>query len=211
MPTVPRCRTTWRGRSPPGCPSRPHRNRWPRRQRPGSSDESASRRRCPGVSRGNRANAKGGSACRRARRVRESRGDAARARHAVPPACDGQVEIDGASDRLSLRVARRTLWLHVRDGDFAFHCQRRRPRRSATDRGCRARAGGRCHQRARARRCCVATGAEVTEGQRVMVLEAIEDGARAAGAARRPGREGRGRARPAGLARPVAAQFQRGA
>ena len=57
----------------------------------------------------------------------------------VPPACDGQVEIDGASVAYRYAWHGSTLWLHVRDGDFAFDCQRRRPRRSAADRTAPAR------------------------------------------------------------------------
>ncbi len=91
----------------------------------------------------------------------------------VPPARDGQVEVDGASVAYRYAWHGSTLWLHLRDGDFAFDCQRRQPRRSATDRGAgthevRAAINGRVLE------VCVAAGADVTEGQRVLVLEAMK-------------------------------------
>jgi len=91
----------------------------------------------------------------------------------VQPAFDGQAEIDGTAVAYRYVWSGSTLWLHTRDGDFAFDCQRRQPRRSAADRAAatnevRAAINGRVLE------VCVAAGTEVTAGQRMLVLEAMK-------------------------------------
>ena len=89
------------------------------------------------------------------------------------PACDGQVEIDGVSVAYRFAWSGSTLWLHTRDGDFAFDCRRRMPRGSAADRAAatnevRAAINGRVLE------VCVAAGSDVSTGQRMLVLESMK-------------------------------------
>jgi acetyl/propionyl-CoA carboxylase alpha subunit len=91
----------------------------------------------------------------------------------VRPASDGQVEIDGASITYRYAWSGSTLWLHLRDGDYAFECQRRQPRRSAAERTARTHEV-RAAINGRVLEVCVAAGTDVTEGQRVLVLEAMK-------------------------------------
>jgi geranyl-CoA carboxylase alpha subunit len=89
------------------------------------------------------------------------------------PTRDGQVGIDGASIAYRYVWQGSTLWLHLRDGDFAFDCQRRQPRRSAADRTARTHEV-RAAINGRVLEICVAAGTDVTEGQRVLVIEAMK-------------------------------------
>ena len=91
----------------------------------------------------------------------------------VPPACDGQAQVDGTSVAYRYAWFGRTLWLHLRDGDFAFDCQRRQPRRPAADRGARM-DEVRAAINGRVLEVCIAAGTDVAEGQRVLVLEAMK-------------------------------------
>jgi geranyl-CoA carboxylase alpha subunit len=91
----------------------------------------------------------------------------------VRPASDGQVEIDGASIAYRYAWSGSTLWLHLRNGDYAFDCQRRQPRRSAAERTARTHEV-RAAINGRVLEVCVAAGTDVTEGQRVLVLEAMK-------------------------------------
>ena len=89
------------------------------------------------------------------------------------PACDGQVEIDGVSVAYRFAWSGSTLWLHTRDGDFAFDCRRRMPRGSAADHAAatnevRAAINGRVLE------VCVAAGSDVSTGQRMLVLESMK-------------------------------------
>ena len=83
------------------------------------------------------------------------------------------MEIDGASVAYRYAWHGSTLWLHLRDGDFAFECQRRLPRRAATD------LAAQTHEvrsaiNGRVLEVCVATGSDVIPGQRLLVLEAMK-------------------------------------
>jgi geranyl-CoA carboxylase alpha subunit len=89
------------------------------------------------------------------------------------PASDGQVEIDGAAVAYRYAWHGSTLWLHLRDGDFAFECQRRLPRRATTDRAAQTHEV-RSAINGRVLEVCVATGSDVIAGQRLLVLEAMK-------------------------------------
>jgi len=91
----------------------------------------------------------------------------------VPPACDGQAEVDG--NALAYRYAwdGATLWLHTRRGDYAFECLRRAPRRTAADLAAQA-DEVRAAINGRVLEVAVAAGAEVAAGQRLCTLEAMK-------------------------------------
>jgi geranyl-CoA carboxylase alpha subunit len=91
----------------------------------------------------------------------------------VAPCRDGEAEIDGVA--LAYRYAwdGTTLWLHTRQGDFAFDCLRRAPRRSAADLAAQA-DEVRAAINGRVLEVAVAAGAEVVAGQRLCTLEAMK-------------------------------------
>jgi biotin carboxyl carrier protein len=91
----------------------------------------------------------------------------------VEPCRDGQVEIDGRV--LAYRYAwdGACLWLHTRQGDFAFDCLRRAPRRSAAERAAQA-DDVRSAINGRVLDVAVAAGSDVVAGQRLCTLEAMK-------------------------------------
>jgi biotin carboxyl carrier protein len=91
----------------------------------------------------------------------------------VAPGVDGEAEIDGRA--LPYRYARdgATLWLHTREGDFAFDCLRRTSRRAAADLAAQA-DEVRAAINGRVLEVVVAAGAEVVAGQRLCTLEAMK-------------------------------------
>jgi geranyl-CoA carboxylase alpha subunit len=92
---------------------------------------------------------------------------------AVGPDSDGQAEIDGVSITYRHAWDGETLWLHTRQGDYAFDCLRRAPRRTAAELAAQA-DEVRAAINGRVLDVAVASGAEVVAGQRLCTLEAMK-------------------------------------
>jgi geranyl-CoA carboxylase alpha subunit len=86
---------------------------------------------------------------------------------------DGQVEIEGESVQYRHAWRGTTLWLHTRRGDFEFHCRRRDPLRSGEG-DTSAASDVRAAINGRVIEVAVSAGADVTAGQRLLVLEAMK-------------------------------------
>jgi geranyl-CoA carboxylase alpha subunit len=104
----------------------------------------------------------------------ECDGTLARLRGApVAPCTDGEADVDGNACAYRYAWDATTLWLHTRQGDFAFDCLRRAPRRSAADLAAQA-DEVRAAINGRVLDVAVAAGAEVAAGQRLCTLEAMK-------------------------------------
>jgi geranyl-CoA carboxylase alpha subunit len=105
--------------------------------------------------------------------------------HGAAPGSNARAVVDGQSIEYRYGWDGDTLWLHTPSSDLAFASRRRAPARSAEAEGTRA-AEVRATINARVLQVAVATGSEVAQGDRLVVLEAMkmEHEVRAA----RPGR-----------------------
>jgi geranyl-CoA carboxylase alpha subunit len=92
---------------------------------------------------------------------------------AAGPASDGHAEVGGATLAYRYVWDDATLWLHARNGDFAFDCLRRAPRRTAAELAAQA-DEVRAAINGRVLDVAVTAGMEVEAGQRLCTLEAMK-------------------------------------